>query len=85
MKTIYKYAAPVKDDLTIRMPVGAQVLCVQVQGDGPQIWALVDSDGETEMRRFRWRGTGHPAEGLGRYIGTVQLQGGLLVFHLFAA
>jgi hypothetical protein len=83
MKTIYKYAAPIDDDLTIMMPAAAEVLCVQLQGAGPQIWALVDPSAPHELRRFHWRGTGHPADGLGRYVGTVQGAGGALIFHLF--
>lgn len=84
MQTIYKYAAGVSDDLTIEMPVGAEVLCVQVQ-NGPQIWARVDPSAPRELRRFHWRGTGHSADGCGRYIGTVQAMNGALVFHLFEA
>jgi hypothetical protein len=86
MKTIYKYDAPIADDLAIELPIGAEVLCVQVQGDGPKIWARVDPGSNTMVtRRFHWRGTGHPADGCGRYIGTVQAMGGALVFHLFEA
>lgn len=83
---VFKYAAPVADDVSIEMPVGAEVLCVQVQGDGPQIWARVDpSATPTITRRFVWVGTGHPADRCGRYIGTVQSMDGALVFHLFEA
>lgn len=88
MKTIYKYDCDVTDNVSIEMPVGAEVLCVQVQPDtGPKIWALVDPSAAVpkELRRFHWRGTGHQADGLGRYVGTVQAMDGALVFHLFEA
>jgi hypothetical protein len=85
MKTIYKYAAPIDDNLTITMPAGAEVLCVQMQGGGPQVWALVDPSAAKQARGFCWRGTGHPADNLGRYVGTVQMRDGALVFHLFEA
>lgn len=37
------------------------------------------------MRHFRIKGTGHAADDIGDYIGTFQLNGGSLVFHLFEA
>ncbi len=49
----------------------------------PFIWALVDTDAPEEARVFHVRGTGHPADALGRYVGTFQIDGGALVFHLF--
>lgn len=36
-----------------------------------------------EDRGLEVRGTGHQADKLGRYIGTVQLDNGMLVFHYF--
>jgi len=84
-KTIWKFPAPIKDSLTIQMPIWADVMSVQLQHGEPCLWARVDADMPTEPRRFCWRGTGHPAEVLGRFIGTVQMHGGALVFHLFEA
>lgn len=85
MKTVYKYDAPIADAFALSMPAGAEVLCVQVQGGEPKLWALVDSNAESGLRHFHWRGTGHVADGLGRYVGTVQGMSGMLVFHLFEA
>jgi hypothetical protein len=85
-KTIYKYQARVDDDLTIVMPEGAEVLTVQMQHNTPCVWALVDPHvAKMELRRFHWRGTGHNADNLGRYVGTIQMAGGELAFHLFEA
>jgi hypothetical protein len=93
MRAVYKYAAPLIDAFHVEMPVGAEVLCVQMQGGAPQIWAMVDPGPgwPVEYRWFRWRGTGHPADGVGRYVGTVQVLSTAferpssipLVFHLF--
>jgi hypothetical protein len=86
MKTIWKYEAPISDPaLTIEMPCGAQLLCVQMQHNSPCIWALVDSGEALEKRHFAWRGTGHRCDGLKPigHVGTVQMLGGDLVFHLF--
>jgi hypothetical protein len=85
--TIWKFPAPIQDELEIAMPEGTEVLAVQVQHGEPFIWATVLlPDAPPIPRRFHWRGTGHP---LGRaagcaHIGTIQLAAGALVFHLFA-
>lgn len=95
-RTIWKY--PLDDRLTygpdhvvtIPMPLGAEALCVQMQGDEPTLWALVRPQADTEDRRFVVIGTGFdiPA-GVGRYVGTWQQWadtiGAPLVFHLFEA
>lgn len=85
MTTIYKYPAPIDDEIKVLMHNGAQPLCVQIQHGEPTLWALVDTDDELTMRTFHWRGTGHPADNLGRYVGTIQQAGGSLIFHLFEA
>lgn len=66
------------------MPRAAKVLCVQVQHGAPQIWALVGNEAETvEARPFRVFGTGQEMPGGLSYLGTFQLSGGGLVWHLF--
>lgn len=65
--------------------VGAKILCVQMQGDTPCVWAEVDDDDPAfERRSFVFYGTGqsmprHP----GMYVGTIQMHDGALVFHLY--
>lgn len=87
MKTIHKFQVPVEDFVKVAMPLNAQVLCVQLQHDVPCIWALVEDDHATEIRCFRWQGTGNSAVGCKAedYVGTVQEFGGTLVWHLFEA
>ncbi len=59
------------------------------QREVPFLWALVDPDPDlgTETRHFLLAGTGHPRPDLEWlkivFIGTFQLRGGALVFHLF--
>jgi hypothetical protein len=66
------------------MPKHAKVLCVQNQFALTCIWAIVDPTAEIEQRNFRWFGTGHPMpESPLHYVGTVQINGGELIFHLF--
>ena len=97
MLKIWKFPIPVQDEIQIEMPKGAKVLTVQIQVMDPAalkvgetieqvcLWALVNPEAEKEIRQFRMVGTGHSimhAEKL-TYIGTFQMQGGALVFHLF--
>lgn len=86
-KTIWKFELITTDKQTIEMPIGAEILTVQTQNETPCLWALCDPTVQKEMRSFEVFGTGHPVRydmGVDRaYIGTYQLQGGSLVFHVF--
>jgi hypothetical protein len=83
--TIWKFPIEIAGANTVSMPIGAVILCVQMQRDYPCLWALVDPTAATEPRRFVWVGTGQVLSDplLSRYIGTVQIMNGRLVFHLF--
>lgn len=86
MRTIYKYPFQVEDVVTQFMPMGSEILAVQVQGDIPCIWAIVDPEAELEVRRFQLYGTGHTmdiAVTQDQHVGTFQLLGGRFVGHLF--
>ena len=82
---IYKYELEVTNVQTIDMPVGAKILCIQLQNFMPCIWALVDPDMPKERRTIEIFGTGHdvPDKGERKYIGTYQLMNGALVYHCF--
>ncbi len=86
-KAVFKYTIIADDEIRIPMPVGAEILTVQVQHKEPQLWALVDPSAPLEDRCFRLAGTGHPivadVEDQLLYINSFQLMGGSLVFHLF--
>lgn len=86
MKTIYKYKTDV-GITSLMLPQGAQILSVALQHEVPHVWALVETDNEKVIRKLIWLGTGHPARGAedGRFVGTVVMDGGSLVFHLFEA
>lgn len=84
-KVVWKFPVPVSDSFELDLPIGAEVLTVQVQRGEPQLWALVDPDAPKEKLRFRILGTGHSAKNADRllWIATFQLHGGDLVFHCF--
>lgn len=87
MKSIWKYPLGVTDIQDVPMPIGAEVLSVQIQHGMPCIWAIVDTAGKTEHRVFKMYGTGHPLTINEKdnevFIGTFQVNAGALVFHLF--
>lgn len=82
---VYKYKLPTNGYVEIEMPRMAELLYVAEQNGDLCLWALVDPDAWTVMRRFRIAGTGHamaPSE-CEHYIGTVLMSGGLVVWHVF--
>jgi hypothetical protein len=59
--TIWKYPVPLDTPgavFHLKMPVGAEVLTVQLQQGKPTIWALLDPDARMIQRSFRIVGTG---------------------------
>ncbi len=86
MRTIWKFPLQITDFQKVEMPRGAHILSVQIQGSQLCLWAYVLSDEEKEERAFWVLGTGNPVErpeNIGPFIGTVQMHGGSLVWHVF--
>jgi hypothetical protein len=88
-QAIYKYEIPVRDNFELMLPVGAKILCVQVdQKNGkPHIWAIVYPSATKTMHYFELFGTGWGiSDSMGterKYIGTFQLDNGDFIQHLF--
>lgn len=82
---IWKWTLAVKDEQTIELPMNAKLLSVQMQGELPQLWALVDENQPRKQgRRIAIYGTGNPMpDSPGEYISTFQMHDGALVFHAF--
>ena len=78
LKVIYKYDLQAMEVQYVDLPVGAKLLCVQVQHERIALWALVTPQHELEKRKITMLFT------LGRYLGTVQKYGGNLMLHFFA-
>jgi hypothetical protein len=99
IKKIFKYPIKVINEQSIKLPCGFKILTIQVQNDNPCIWALVDPEQRTINVKVNTYATGesidaeewglHEYELHGHkyisktYIGTYQLSGGVLVFHVF--
>lgn len=85
MKTIYKYTLTTEEMQKIELPEGAEILSVLSQNEEVCMWAMVNPDADKVIRTFAVIGTGWRliTEANLKYIGTVQLNGGKLVFHVF--
>jgi hypothetical protein len=86
MRTIWKYDLIPNDEnrILIEMPTGAEILTVQAQGNSACLWALVDPESNAYPHKFEVYRTGHPVSTYQkRYIGTFQMDGGALDFHVF--
>jgi len=85
MTSIYKYPFDVNDRVELLMPASAEILTVQMQHGRPCVWARVDPKEEPGIVVLRIFGTGHPIDDKNdmEYVGTFQMSGGALVFHVF--
>lgn len=82
-KEIWKFPINTTDIQSVNMPTGSQILCVQLQNGTPCLWAMVSPHMEPSERIIRVYGTGHPINENVKYIGSYQMNGGMLVFHVF--
>lgn len=82
--TIWKYPLDLTDTQNVMMPKSAKILTAQVQGDSLCLWALVNPDAPKQRRKIEILGTVNPAPDVNRrYISTVQMIGGSVVWHIF--
>lgn len=83
-KQIWKFPLPIDSAVGLMMPIGAEILCVQVQHGAPTLWAIVNPDAGSTQRVFQLVTTGQPFDTYKmKYVGTFQLQGGAFIGHLF--
>ena len=86
MKKIYKYDLSMKDKQIISLPLNSKILSVKNQYEGIVLYALVDTEREEqEKHSIIIHGTGHSADDVEEYnfLGTVKLENGRLMFHVF--
>ncbi len=65
------------------MPRGAKILCVQVQRGEGYLWVECDPKAQRVQREIIIRGTGFETQANALYIGTFQMDGGDLVWHVY--
>ncbi len=86
---IYKYPLPIDvmptaKEFSIKMPLGAEVLMVDSQGNKGFLWARVEIENREEERQFCIYATGEEFDSRARaYIGTVFTATGSRVWHVF--
>ena len=84
-QTIWKTILKSIDEQVIEVPGGAEMLHVRDQHSVIAIWYRCDPAEEKKPRKILICGTGHaaPTDAASLYIGTVSLQGGTLILHVF--
>jgi hypothetical protein len=86
MKTVREFTVDTEnlsDVVSVTMPVSAKPLTAQNRFGRLSIWALVEI-GSTLIERRPFRLTGPMPDGeTDRFLGTVQLNGGNIVLHVF--
>lgn len=83
MKSIFKYLLEVTDRQTVKLQ--GRILSVEVQHRKVVLYAVADDEIEPSPVEIFIVGTGHPADHIAgfNFLGTVQLDGGVLMFHIF--
>lgn len=90
---VYKYTLDAKwshslsDGLSygsssVDLPIDCRILHVGEQGGNIRLWAAVDPDRRCSRRKFNILPTGGRIPGNSTFIGTVQMEDGL-VWHIF--
>ncbi len=88
MKTIYKYTLESKDEQIVEIKGLTKLLSVVEQYGHIVLYALVDTEEDKiDKVEIAIRGTGHNADlifsSVCDFIGTVKLDRGNLMFHIF--
>lgn len=87
MPTIFKYPIILQDEFELDLPAGAEFLHLDVQFGEPHLWFRVEPSAPVVRQKFAVIGTGnpvYPGYDTAPHLGSFQLQGGRLVFHVFA-
>lgn len=85
-RSIYKYTIDEVGTQTLTLPAGSKILSVINQRDVIRIYAMVDPRTErTEKYSIEIYGTGHTIrhDDTYKFLGTVVLYDGEIVFHVF--
>ncbi len=85
MREVWKFKIPMEAVASIEVPEGAQIIHVDCQAREAFLWAVVNPNAPLRTRCFRVAGTGrkirddHALD----HVGTVKIEGGQLMFHVF--
>jgi hypothetical protein len=80
--TIHKQPLTMAPEQFMALPLGAEMLTVELQYGSPMLWYRCDPDEPKETRSVRCAGTGHPVS-VGKHLGTCIVMDDQLVWHYF--
>jgi len=85
MNAVWKYPLLIQRNQTVTIPRNSHLLVAQLQHGVVCLWVRVDRERtETETINILMVGTGHDIpEDFLSHLGTVQLEEGTLVLHIF--
>jgi hypothetical protein len=87
MRTVWKYQLTSARRQVVHMPLGAEILWLEMLHDLPTIWAMVDDKAPLVGRTIAWYETGEglswPAVISDDFIATTIRNGGRAVAHFF--
>ena len=87
MRAIYKFELQTVGRQEINLPMGAVIISAQAQSGNICLWVELDTKAQTYKKAIHIYGTGHEIDDdlHLRFIDTVQLANGALVFHIYYA
>lgn len=88
MQIVYKYILKADEQQYLELPLYSQILSTANQGDDIVLYALVNPEQkEIQRHRIEVYGTGHSINDANladlKFLGTVLMYNGELVFHVF--
>lgn len=84
MKQVWKFELKLEGLQVVEMPLDAEILSVQPQGEKVCLWAFCDVAAQKAERIIVIVGTGHSApDGYLVHLESFQMHDGQLVFHAF--
>lgn len=83
---IFKYPLLITDEQTIMMPENALIISVATQYGEVCVWALVSPEMPRKPVVVRVIGTGHEMPSMRgmKFVGSIMMHEGSLVWHIFA-
>src|SRR5690242_7651027 len=83
-RVIHKFEVPNGGEFTdVSMPIGAEILHADVQGEKVFVWALVDPERAPVFRMLGFFSTGHPVPAGAVHVGTGIERNFGLAWHVF--
>jgi hypothetical protein len=84
MLTVYKEKLEITKHQEVELPSGYKILTINLQNNLPMVWFLCDTENPKVPVTIHMYGTGFDiAMYPGRYISTIFVDNGKLVFHFF--